>query len=161
MTLKKTLARTVTAAAIVIFGFQSGAVAAGAAKPKPTATPKSRPTGRLIVQRAANFGNDLVLQVWIDGRKVANVPRNQHYGEVISAGRHKLTILALPNTQSRRASSIRISVSAGKVYIYTAGWVRDRLVLQSSTAYVPTQAVKPLGQKEAQAKRHGFWPFGR
>src|SRR6266481_8857917 len=43
---------------------------------------QARTTSRgahLIVQRAPNFGNDRVVQLWIDRRKVAEIPRNQHY----------------------------------------------------------------------------------
>src|SRR5438132_9123801 len=90
-------------------------------KPKPSPTP-SGPAGRIIVQRAPNFGTDLSIRLLVDGKKVANIPRNQHYGGVLSAGRHIVTALALPNTQSRRPTSIALTIKAGKVYIFTATW---------------------------------------
>src|SRR6266571_3127441 len=98
----------------------------------------SRKVGRLIVQRAPNFGTDLVVRLSIDGKRVADIPRNQHYGGVLSAGRHVLTALVLPNTESRRPTSIRITVQSGKVYIFTATWESDRLVLRPSDFYSPT-----------------------
>ena len=99
---------------------------------------------RLIVQRAPNFGNDLAVQLSIDGRKVANIPRDQHYEGVLSSGRHMLTVLALPNTEQRRPTSVGVTVGSGRTYIFTAGWDATRLVLRRSRTYVPTTAVPPV-----------------
>ncbi len=96
---------------------------------------------RLIIQRAPNFGNDLVVRLSIDGKKVADIPRNQHYGGFLLAGRHVLTVLALPNTGSRRATAMRLTIRSGGAYIFTAAWQADRLVLRRSTFYIPTTAV--------------------
>jgi hypothetical protein len=106
--------------------------------PPPTAA-KARKTGRLIVQRSANFGSSQVLRVSIDGKKVADVPRNQHYGDLVTVGRHSVSVLAFPSIRPGRATSIRLTVKTGKVYIYTAGWNADRLVLQPSTFYIATK----------------------
>jgi hypothetical protein len=112
------------------------------ARPRPTPIPiPSGKTARLIVQRAPNFGSDLFIRLLIDGRQVANIPRNQHYGGFISAGRHTVTALALPNTEARRPMSIRLTVKAGQVYIFTASWDADRLVLVPSNYYMPTTRV--------------------
>ncbi|PYK30791.1 MAG: hypothetical protein DME57_05925 [Verrucomicrobia bacterium] len=109
------------------------------ARPRPTPAPTPKgPTGRLIVQRAPNFGTDLSIRLLIDGKRVANIPRNQHYGGVLTAGRHTVTALALPNTQSRRPTSIIVTIKSGKVYIFTAAWSGDRLLLQPSDYYTPT-----------------------
>ena len=106
--------------------------------PKPAPSPNGHSTGRVIVQRAPNFGTDLSIRLLIDGEKVADIPRNQHYGGVLSAGRHLLTALALPNTQLRRPTSIALTIKSGKVYIFTAMWDADRLVLRPSDYYSPT-----------------------
>jgi hypothetical protein len=108
---------------------------------KPRTTQPTAPNGkfgRLIVQRAPNFGTDLSIRLSIDGKRAADIPRNQHYGGVLKAGRHKVTALALPNTQSRRPTSINVTIKSGKVYIFTAGWEGDRLILRSSDLYTPT-----------------------
>jgi len=111
-------------------------------KPRPTPAPavsvNARSTGRLIVQRAANFGTDLSIRLSIDGKRAADIPRNQHYGGVLVAGRHVVTALALPNTQSRRPTSVFVTIKPGKVYIFTATWEADRLVLRPSDYYSPT-----------------------
>ncbi|MBV9618054.1 MAG: hypothetical protein JO201_02480 [Verrucomicrobia bacterium] len=109
------------------------------ARPRPTPSPTpSGKVGRIIVQRAPNFGSDLFIRVSIDGKRVANIPRNQHYGGIVPAGTHTLTVITLPNTESRRPTSIRLIVKSGQVYIFTAAWSADRLVLVPSTYYMPT-----------------------
>jgi hypothetical protein len=111
------------------------------AQASPRSTPSPTPSGkvgRIIVQRAPNFGSDLFIRVSIDGKRVASIPRNQHYGGIVAAGTHTLTVIALPNTESRRPTSIRLIVKSGQVYIFTATWSSDRLVLVSSTYYMPT-----------------------
>jgi len=105
--------------------------------PTPSPIPSSK-GGRLIIQRAPNFGSDISIRVSIDGKKVANIPRNQHYGGVLAAGRHVVTLLALPNVQSRQPTSMALNMKAGKVYIFTATWESDRLVLRPSTFYMPS-----------------------
>lgn len=110
-----------------------------ARSPRPTTAPTpSGKVGRLIVQRAPNFGSDLFIRLSIDEKRVADIPRNQHYGGVLAAGRHILTALALPNTQSRRPTSISLTIKSGHVYIFTATWESDRLVLRPSNLYMPT-----------------------
>lgn len=107
----------------------------------PTPAPvKSKKVGRLIVQRSPSFGSNRVVRLSIDGRKVADIPRNRHYGDLISAGRHSLSVRALPHAGSR-PTSIRITVKSGKLYIYTVGWSSDRIVLQPSTFYSHTPRV--------------------
>jgi hypothetical protein len=108
---------------------------------RPRSTPSPAPSGktaRLIVQRAPNFGSDLFIRLSIDGKRVADIPRNQHYGGFVSAGRHTITALTLPNTEARRPISMRLVAKAGQVYIFTATWNSDRLVLMPSTYYMPT-----------------------
>jgi len=66
---------------------------------------ESRTGGRLIVQRVPNFGTNLVAQLSIDGRKLADIPRDQRYDGYVSAGRHLLTVVACPTASiaSRRS----------------------------------------------------------
>jgi len=100
--------------------------------------------GRLIVQRAPNFGTELVAQLSMDGRKVADIPRDQHYEGFVSAGRHMLTIQVLPNTEFRRPTSMNLSVQSGRTYIFTAVWESDRVVLRRSTSASDTTRVPPV-----------------
>ena len=93
--------------------------------------------GRLIVQRAANFGGDLFIRLSIDGRRVANIPLAHRYEGNLSAGRHTVTLEVLPNTEFRKPSSTRVTIQSGRTHIFTAGWDGDRLVLRPSTISVP------------------------
>jgi hypothetical protein len=88
--------------------------------------------GRLIVHRAPNFGTDLVVHLSIDGREVADIVRDRHYDGFISTGHHLLTVLALPNLESRRPTSTRLTVQPGHTYVFTAVWESDRVVLKRS-----------------------------
>src|ERR1700737_1432772 len=94
----------------------------------------SRAGGRLIVQRVPNFGTNLVAQLSIDGRKVADIPRDQHYEGFVSAGPHVLTVVALPNTEFRRPTSMGLIMRSGHTYIFTATWESDRVVLRRSAS---------------------------
>ena len=126
---------------VFVFG-----VASTDAKPKLTPPPAGK-TARLIVQRAPNFGSDLVIRLSVDGKQVATIPRNQHYGGFVSAGSHTVAALSLPNTESRRPTAFRVDAKAGQVYIFTASWSSDRLILVPSTYYMPTTRVGEIKRK--------------
>ena len=102
--------------------------------------------GRLIVQRAPNFGTSLGIRLSIDGREVANIPRNQRYDGYLSAGHHVLSVLPLPNAQLRRPTSIRLTIRSGRTYVFTAGWDADRLVLRRSTLSNATLETSTVGK---------------
>jgi len=89
--------------------------------------------GRLIVQRSANFGTNLVVDLWIDGREVANIQRDRCYDGFVSAGHHVLTVLAVPNSEFRQPTSTDLTIQPGHAYVFTAAWESDRVVLHRST----------------------------
>ena len=93
----------------------------------------AHPGGRLIVIRAANFGWNLAAGLKIDGRTVANIVQGRRYDHVIPAGRHVLTVSAVPNNDLRALSSITVNVRSGGTYIFTAVWDSDRVFLQPTT----------------------------
>ena len=90
--------------------------------------------GRLIVERAPNFGWDLAVRLWIDGRAVANIVQSRRYDGFVPAGHHVLTVLAVPNSGFRHPTSTRLSVQPGRTYVFTAVWESDRVVLRRSTS---------------------------
>jgi hypothetical protein len=120
------------------------------------ASSSSSKGARLIVQRTPNFGTNLIVQLSIDGKRVANIPRNQHYGGIISAGRHVLMVRAMPNTESRRPTSMRLTIRSGEVYIFTAMWENDHTILRRSTLYSPTTAV---GTTPSKGKGRHWWEW--
>src|SRR5262249_7847446 len=73
---------------------------ASPAGPGPSAeTAEAQPGARLIVLRAPNFGWNLAVNLKIDGRTAANIVQGRRYDEFVPAGRHTLTVSAVPNYQ--------------------------------------------------------------
>jgi hypothetical protein len=91
------------------------------------------PDGRLIVIRVANFGWNVAAGLKIDGRTVMNIVQGRRYDHRIPAGRHVLTISAVPNNDLRAPSSITVNVRPSGTYIFTAVWDSDRVFLQPTT----------------------------
>jgi len=90
------------------------------------------PTGRLIVIRVANFGWNIAANLKIDGRTVSNIVQGRKYDHPIPAGRHVLTISAVPNVIMSEPSSITINVRPGGTYIFTAMWDSYHVYLQAT-----------------------------
>jgi hypothetical protein len=90
----------------------------------------------LIVQRAPNVGTEVVVRLSIDGKRVADIQRDHRYDGFVSAGRHVLTVVPMPNIELRPPVSLRVTVRSGHTYIFTAGWQSDHLVLRRSTSAI-------------------------
>ena len=86
-----------------------------------------------MVIRVANFGWNLAANLKIDGQTVANIVQGRRYDHRIPAGRHVLTISAVPNIQLSQPTSITVNVRSGGTYIFTALWDSDRVYLQPTT----------------------------
>jgi hypothetical protein len=96
-------------------------------------TGAAQPGGRLIVLRAPNFGWNLALNIQIDGRTVANVVQGRRYDHLVPAGRHVVTVAAVPNYSAYQPTSTVLNVRPGQTYVFTAIWREtDRVVLVPS-----------------------------
>jgi len=96
----------------------SPATRASPAEPGPSAeTAVAQPGGRLIVLRAPNFGWNMALNLKIDGRAAANIVQGRRYDQFVPAGRHMLTVSAVPNYQP---TSTVLNVRRGQTYVFTA-----------------------------------------
>jgi tetratricopeptide (TPR) repeat protein len=96
----------------------SPATGASPAEPGPSAeTAVAQPGGRLIILRAPNFGWNLALNLKIDGRTAANIVQGGRYDDFVPAGRHTLTVSAVPNYQPK---STVLNVQRGQTYVFTA-----------------------------------------
>ena len=93
----------------------------------------TKPSGRLVVIRVANFGWNVAANLKIDGRTVANIVQGRKYDHPIPAGRHVLTISAVPNAINSEPSSITVNVRPGGTYIFTAMWDSYHVYLQPTT----------------------------
>ena len=97
--------------------------------------------GRLIVIRVANFGWNLAANLKIDGQTVANIVQGRRYDHRISAGRHVLTVSAVPNNDIRQPTSITLNVRLSGTYIFTAVWDSDHVYLRP-TSLSPAEMAK-------------------
>jgi len=93
----------------------------------------AKPGGRLIVIRVANFGWNIAANLKIDGQTVANIIQGRRYDHRIPAGRHVLTVSAVPNNDMRQPTSITVNVRPGGSYIFTALWDSDQVYLRPTT----------------------------
>ena len=96
--------------------------------------------GRLIVLRSPTFGWNIVLNLKIDGRTVANVVRGRRYDHVVPAGRHVLTTAAVPNAYYSEATSTVLNVRSGHTYVFTASWDGSNRVVLMPSALPPGQS---------------------
>jgi hypothetical protein len=95
----------------------SPATGASPAEPGPSAeTAVAQAGGRLIVLRAPNFGWNVALNLKIDGRTATNIVQGGRYDQIVPAGRHMLTVSAVPNYQP---TSTVLNVRHGQTYVFT------------------------------------------
>jgi len=90
----------------------------------------SKNAGRLTIQRAANFGDNLVLNVSIDGASVASLVMGRSYHGTLSPRQHVISLTVTPNLGEFRGTTKRLTVQAGQTYSFTAMWSGRRLVLR-------------------------------
>jgi len=86
-------------------------------------------SGQLVIQRAANMGSTVFLNVSIDGKHVGDVSPGQSYKGALSPGAHVVSVLLQPNGLNLPPTTKRITVEKGQTYTYTAMWEGERVVL--------------------------------
>ncbi len=96
-----------------------------AAAPMPTAPDSSS-------REASTSAHNLALNLKIDGRTAANIVQGRRYDDFVPAGRHMLTVSAVPNYQP---TSTVLIVQDGQTYVFTATRRQntDSVVLVPST----------------------------
>jgi hypothetical protein len=115
----------------------SPAIRASPTEPGPSAeTAVAQPGGRLIVLRAPNFGSNMALNLKIDGRAAANIVQGGRYDDFVPAGRHVLTVSAVPNYQP---TSTVLNVQHGQTYVFTATRQNPGSVVLVPSALPPGQ----------------------
>ena len=105
---------TLTCAGIFLAGCETTGTGAATAPPPPN-------SARLVVDRVANFGSDLVLVLSIDGKDVGTFTEGAHYSGYLPAGQHTITARVSPNETGIRSARKTLNVKAGQTYSYTAG----------------------------------------
>lgn len=90
---------------------------------------------RLVIKRAANFGNDCHFNLYIDGKWVDNLSYGETYRGVVPAGEHLITMKQMPHLNDAYPfSQQRIRLTPGRTSVFTAIW-RDggtRIALEGS-----------------------------
>lgn len=106
-----------------------GSSSSASSRPAAMSGSNSKNAGTLIVQRAANMGTDLTMNVWLEGKQVAALGIGQTYTGSVSAGPHKLSALVIPNRVGLQHTRKTLNVTAGQTYNFTGMWKAERLVL--------------------------------
>jgi hypothetical protein len=88
--------------------------------------------GRLVIWRVATLGNDLIVEVKIDGRHVTDLTYGKHLDTALSPGRHTVTVKAFPRVHLASIDSVVIDVRPGELYNFTAKGSVTQLYLKRS-----------------------------
>ena len=86
-------------------------------------------SGRLLINRVANFGSGLSLVVSVDGKDVGSFTEGRGYSGYLAAGEHVIVVRADPNPGGKRPGRLTLTVQAGQTYSYTAAWSGQSLAL--------------------------------
>jgi hypothetical protein len=85
--------------------------------------------GQLTIKRSANFGANLGVDVWVDGKWVVRLRYGQTYTGSLPAGVHQ--VRAGVSTRRHANSPVaRLTVEPAKHYQLTAAWHGQDLVLR-------------------------------
>ena len=86
-------------------------------------------SGHLLINRVANFGSDLSLVVFVDGKNVGGFTEGRSYSGYLTAGQHQIAVRVDPNPGGKHPGHKTLTVQAGQTYSYTAAWSGQSLVL--------------------------------
>ena len=80
-------------------------------------TADARSTGRLIVSRDSSLGRNMVVNLRLDGRTVANLVPGSRFNRSVWTGRRVLSASVWPG--SSRSTSTTLNVRRGRTYGFT------------------------------------------
>ena len=83
----------------------------------------------LIIQRIANLGNDVYVDLYIDGAPVAALGYGSSYEGLLPPGRHILSVLPTPNPKWPTPWEMTLDVQSGQTYLFTADGYSGSLIL--------------------------------
>jgi hypothetical protein len=107
-------------------------IVAGCATQPGAATAPPPNSGHVIINRVANFGEDLGLVVSVDGKDVGTFTQGGSYSGYLPAGPHRLTVRVDPNRTGAGPGRKTLTVQAGQTYSFTAAWSGGNLKLVSN-----------------------------
>lgn len=79
-----------------------------------------RDPARLIVRRIPNLGNNVIVDIYLDGAPFAAIGYGHTYDGILPSGRHVLSVLAGPSPKWPTPSQIKLNVRSGQIYTFTA-----------------------------------------
>jgi hypothetical protein len=83
----------------------------------------------LIIQRIANLGNDVYVDLYIEGAPVAAIGYGSSYEGLLPPGRHVLAVLATPSPKWPTPWEMTLDVQSGQTYLFTADGYSGNLIL--------------------------------
>jgi hypothetical protein len=75
---------------------------------------------RLIIQRIPNLGNNVIVDLYVDGVPVAVIGYGHTYDGFLPPGRHVLSVLPTPNPKWPIPWQMTLHVRDGQTYSFTA-----------------------------------------
>ena len=90
----------------------------------------------LIIWRAADFGNDIGLCIYIDGIPITTLVRGEGYRAMVRPGHHLLTVTDTPSPYGKtKFTERRLDLAPGQNYSLTAIWDVETILLESGYLY--------------------------
>ncbi|HYX51778.1 MAG TPA: hypothetical protein VE843_18660 [Ktedonobacteraceae bacterium] len=94
---------------------------------------------RLIVERAADFGTFLYVNLFIDGIPVTTLGFGQGYEAIVRPGQHILSITTTPLGHQRLIyRPVTITMEPGRTYAFTALWEETDLATLKTPDATPS-----------------------
>lgn len=85
--------------------------------------------GKVVVKRSANFGMNLDVEVYIDGKHVQRVTWPHSFTKALPAGSHEVRVW-VKGRKTVEPASKKVNVEAGKTTTLTAAWHGQELTLK-------------------------------
>ena len=98
----------------------------------PTIAKAQHGSGRLIIKRSPALGNDVFVDVGIDGARVGGILWGQRFSQPIPSGRHTIAVRLGPTAYSYWPSWLTLNVRPGATYKFMAVKRGGALVLAAA-----------------------------
>jgi hypothetical protein len=79
-----------------------------------------RDPARLIIRRIPTLGNNVIVDLYLDGAPFAAIGYGHTYDGILPPGHHVLSVLATPSPKWPTPSRIILNVRSGETYSFTA-----------------------------------------
>jgi hypothetical protein len=85
---------------------------------------------RLIVGRLPGLGNNVIVNLYVDGVFAAAIGYGHTYNGFLPPGRHVLSVLATPRAKWSASPGMILDARNGQTYVFTARGDSGNLILQ-------------------------------